>query len=148
MNTRAMFSKFKAATTETDLPWSKVSSPTPELNSSSLQEHQATELKEPEKERENQSEDASSVLISKLYKSPLSKKENNKSRAWLTPPSQEDWALKELTISENSTVLRDKKERINPSPLPLSRRTLPEELSRARRTMLLLWDKKLQKFKD
>jgi len=39
---------------ETDLPWNKVSSPTQELNFSSLQDQLDTELKELDKEKENQ----------------------------------------------------------------------------------------------
>ena len=45
-------------------------------------------------------------------------------------------------------VLKDKKEKINQSPQPLLRKTLLEELSRARKIQLLQKDKKPQKSKD
>jgi hypothetical protein len=45
-------------------------------------------------------------------------------------------------------VLKDNKERINQLPLPLLKRMLPEEHSRAKKIQLLQKDKKLLKFKD
>ncbi len=147
MNSRGTSSRLPVAMTETDSPWNKVSSPTQDLNFYSLQEPPATELKEPEKEKENQSEDALSAPISKTCQSPSSRRVTNKSRASLTPPSQEDWVPREPTISESSTVSKDKK-RTNPPPPPLSRRTSLEELSRARRTQPPHWDKRPQRSKD
>lgn len=132
---------------ETDSPWNKVSSPTPDFNSSSPQEPPATEPKEPDKEKENPSEVALLALISKTCLSPSLRKVKNKSRVSPTPSSQEDWVQREPTTSESSTVSKDKR-RINQLPLPLSRRTSPEEHSRARRTQLLHWDKNPQRSKD
>ena len=147
MNSRDTFSRLLVAMMVTDLPWSKVSSLTQDLNSFLLQEPADTEPREPEKEKENLSEDALSALILKISQSPSSRKVNNKSRALPTPPSQEDWVPKEPTTSESSTVSRDKK-RINPSPPLSSRRTSPEELSRAKRTQLPQRDKRPQESKD
>lgn len=147
MNSRDTFSKSPVVMTVTDLPWNRVSLPTPDLNSSSLQELLATEPKEPEKEKENRSEDALSVLTSKTCQSLLSRREKNKSRASLILPFQEDLVPRELTISESSMVLKEEK-KINQLPLLWSRRTSPEELSRAKRIPLLHWDKRLLRSKD
>lgn len=132
----------------TDLPWSKVSSLTQDLNFYSLQEPRDIEPKELEKEKENQLEDALSVLILRTYQSLLLKKVNNKFPALPILLSQEDLVQKEPTISENSMVLKDNKEKTNQSPLLLLKRTSPEEPSKAKRIQMPHKDKKLQRFKD
>lgn len=73
-----------------DLPWNKVSSPIQELNFFFPLVLKVIEPKDQDKEKENLLEDALLVLILNHYQSPLSKKENNKSQALPTSPSQED----------------------------------------------------------
>lgn len=89
-----------------------------------------------------------SVLILRTYQSLLLKKVNNKFQALPILPFQEDLVQKEPTISENSMVLKDNKEKINQSPLLLLKRTSPEEPSKAKRIQMPHKDKKLQRFKD
>ena len=146
MSSRDTSSRSPVVMIRTAFPWNKVSSPAQDWNFFSPQELKVTESREPERERESQSEDALSVLKSRVCQSLSSRRVNNKFRASLTLPSPEDLVLRELTTSESSTELRDKK-RINQLPLPWSRRTSPEELSRARRTQLLIKDKKPQRSK-
>ena len=146
-NSRDTSSRSPVAMIRTVLPWNKVSSLAPDSNFFSLLALKATELKEPEKERESPSEDALSALKSKACQSPSSRRANNKSRVSPIPLFPEDWVPREPTTSENSMELRDKR-RTNQSPLLWSRRTSPEEPSRARRTPLLLKDKKPPRSKD
>jgi hypothetical protein len=68
-------------------------------------------LKELEKERENQLEDALLAQISRCSHAQSSRKVRNKFPDLLTKLNQEDWVLKELQESENFSVsqrLKDK----------------------------------------
>ena len=70
------------------------------------------ELRELDKERENQSEDALLVLILKCFHALLSRKDKNKFPALLIKLNQEDWVQKEQQELENFLVflkLKDKK---------------------------------------
>ena len=75
-------------------------------------------LKELERERENQSEAALLVLISRCFHALLSRKDKNKFPALLIKLNQEDWVQKEQQELENFLVflkLKDKK--LETSPL-------------------------------
>jgi hypothetical protein len=76
-----------------------------------------TEQKEPDKEREDQLEDALSETTSRLFQSPLLRKVKNKFRDSPIQSHQEDSAQKEPATSENYMVSKSKKEKMPQSPL-------------------------------
>jgi|JI61114C2RNA_FD_contig_111_286284_length_918_multi_2_in_0_out_0_2 hypothetical protein len=74
-------------------------------------------LKELERERENQLEDALLVLISRCFHALLLRKAIRKFLALLIKLNQEDWAQKEPQELENCSVfqkLKDKKLEMSP----------------------------------
>ena len=80
------------------------------------QVHLDTEQKEPDKEREDQLEDALSETTSRLFQSPLLRKDKNKFRDSLIQFHQEDLVQKELVTSENYMVSKNKKDKMHQSP--------------------------------
>ena len=126
-----------------------MSSAPAESDSSSPQDPKDIDAKEKDKEKEDPSEDASLDLISKCSPSLSSKKDKKISRDSLTTSNLEDLDPKDPLELENSTELkRLKMKRPYPTLVLLSRSTSLEELSRARRTLTLLKDKKLPRSKD
>lgn len=146
-NSKATSLELMEVLIRTDSPWSRVSSVTTESSCYSHLEHQDIVSREKEKEKEDQLEDVLLDLILRLFLLPLLKKEKKKFPDWLIRLKIEDLDPKELLASESSMVLKNKLKRPLKIHVLWSKRTVLEELSRAKR-MLRLQDTKPQKFKD
>ncbi len=148
-SSRATSSELLEASIRTALPWSRVSSPTTESNSSSLLALVGTEPRELERERESPSEDALLVLISKLFPLFSSRREKRKFPGLPTKPNPEDLDPRDPLESENSTESKKlKMKRLFPAHVPSSKSTLLEEPSKVKRMLLLQLELKLPRSRD
>jgi len=100
-SSRAMSSESQVALIKTDLLWNKVSSVTTESNFCLPLAPVDIEPREKERERENLSEDALLVLISKLSLWFSSRREKKRSLGLPTKPKPEDLVQREPLESEN-----------------------------------------------
>ena len=144
-NSKDMYSVLMEDLTMMALPWSKVSSPMAESDSSSLQAPRDIVHQGKVKEREGLSGDA--LLDQTLLCSPAPSPKRVKKifQDWLILSSQEDLVPRELQKSESFLVFLKPRVSIH---LLWSRRMLSEEPSRAKRMKMPLSGKKPLKSKD
>jgi len=147
-NSRDISSELMAALTRTVLPWNRESSVTTESDFSYLPAPPVIELKEKENVREDQSEDALLVPISRLFPLPSLKRVRRKFQDLPTIPDLEDWVQKEPPEFVSFMVSkRWKEKKLSLVPALWSRSTSSEELLTAKR-LLMPNVKKLQRSKD